>query len=231
MTFSIVARDAATGRIGLAAATSDFAVGARVLWGRARCGGVLTQHTTDPRLGLRGLELLASGCDAEQTVAALAASAVCAPARQLAVVDANGRSATWAGAYVDPRQAYQRAFDGFAVVGNILAEPEVGDAIAEGYRDHADVDFAARLLAALRAGLQAGGEQYPLVSAALKVYDVEDFAYVDLRVDSSSDPLTDLTELNTAFTPLRDGYVRRALNPDVSYAKDYAPEAGAPEAG
>jgi uncharacterized Ntn-hydrolase superfamily protein len=225
VTFSIVARDAATGRIGLAAATSDFAVGARVIWGRARCGGVLTQHTTDPRLGPRGLDLLASGCDAEQTIAALAVSAACAPARQLAVVDANGNAATWAGAYVDPRRGYQRSFDGFAVLGNILAQPGVGDAVAQGYRDHPEIDFAARLLVALRAGLAAGGEQFPLVSAALKVYDVEDFAYVDLRVDSSPDPLTDLVELNAEFTPLRDGYVKRAIDPDVGYAAEYAPGA------
>ncbi|TGD87509.1 DUF1028 domain-containing protein [Mycolicibacterium sp. CH28] len=225
MTFSIVARDATTGRIGLAAATSDFAVGARVIWGRARCGGVLTQHSTDPRLGPRGLDLLASGCDAEQTIAALVASADCAPARQLAVVDAQGGATAWAGAYVDPARAYQQAFDGFAVLGNILTEPSVGDAIAHGYRDHPQIDFAARLLVALRAGLEAGGEQFPLVSAALKVYDIEDFAYVDLRVDSSRDPLADLIELNVEFTPLRDGYVTRALDPDVGYAAEYAPEA------
>lgn len=225
MTFSIVARDAATGQIGLAATTSDFAVGARVMWGRARCGGVLTQHTTDPRLGPRGLALLAGGCTAEQATAALVASATCAPARQVAVVDDAGGAAVWAGAYVDPKYAYQQAFDGFAVVGNILSAPDVGDAIADGYRAAAETDFAARLIAALAAGLAAGGEQHALVSAALKVYHVEDFAYVDLRVDAAADPLAELAELNNRFTPLRDGYVQRALDPDVSYASSYAPKA------
>lgn len=225
MTFSIVARDETTGRIGLAVATSDIAVGARVPWARARVGGVLTQHTTDPRLGPRGLDLLASGCDAAATVAALAASATVAAARQVAVVDAAGGSAVWGGEYVDPRHAYQQAFDGFAVLGNILATPEVGDAIAEAYRAGAGRDLAERLVAALAAGEEAGGELHPLVSAALLVHDVEEFAYVDLRVDAAAAPLVELAALNDRFTPLRDGFVRRALDPDVSYARDYAPSA------
>ncbi|MFT4009719.1 MAG: DUF1028 domain-containing protein [Nocardioidaceae bacterium] len=222
MTFSIVARDVGTGQLGLAAATSDIAVGARVMWGRAGCGAVLTQHTTDPRLGIRGLEFLAAGHDADQTVAALSSSATVAAARQVAAVDAHGGSAVFAGAYVDPRFAYQRAFPGFAVIGNILAGPEVGDAIADSYRDSASDDLATRLVGALVAGLAAGGEQYPLVSAAVKVYHVEEFPYVDLRVDGSADPLADLVALNERYHPLRDEFVKRALDPDVSYAQDYA---------
>ncbi len=218
MTFSILAREPDTGRIGLATTTSDLAVGARVLAGRARIGGVITQHTTDPRLGMRGVELLAAGRGPAEVIEQLVREAVCAPARQLAVMDAGGRTAVWDGDYVDRAHAYSTAGDGVAVSGNVLVSPAVGDAILAGFADNEGVDLAARLILALVAGAEAGGEGIPLVSAALRVYDREDFPYVDLRVDRSLHPLTDLIDLNDLYTPRRDDYVRRAIDPDVSYA-------------
>ena len=219
MTFSIIARDPATGRIGLAATTSDIAVGARVLAGRAGVGGVVTQHTTDPRLGPRGLDLMASGCGARETIDALVASAVCAPARQLAVVDAAGTAAVFDGEYVDRARAFSAVEGPVAVIGNVLASPEVGRAVLDAYLAHEHVDLAARLLLALRAGADAGGEGVPLVSAALQVHDVHPFPYVDLRVDRAvADPIAELIALNLDYTPRRDDYVRRAIDPDVSYA-------------
>lgn len=195
------------------------------MWGKQGCGAVLTQHTTDPRLGPRGLQFLAAGLTAEQAMDRLVATAECAPARQLAVVDGNGGSAAWAGEYVDPAASYTHAFDGFAVVGNLLAHPSVGEAIADWYRNHETDDFAERLVGSLAAGSAAGGEQGSLRSAALKVYGEHDFAYVDLRVDRDPDPIRALAELNVEFTLRRDDYVRRALDPDVSYAASYAPSA------
>jgi uncharacterized Ntn-hydrolase superfamily protein len=218
MTFSLLALEPHTGRIGLATTTSDLAVGARVLAGAAGVGGAVTQHTTDPRLGTRGVALLADGNDPRQTIDLLVASAVCAPARQLAVIDARGRTAVWDGAYVDAERAYSVALDGLAVTGNVLSSPSVGEAIADAFRASADLDLAERLVEALRAGERAGGEGVPLVSAALRVYDVESFPYVDLRIDHSADPLADLADLNRRYTARRDEYVRRAIDPDVSYA-------------
>lgn len=186
---------------------------------------MLTQHTTDPRLGPRGLRFLAAGMTAAQALDQLVATADCAPARQLALVDARGGSAAWAGEYVDPATAFTRAFDDFAVVGNMLADPSVGEAIADWYRGHSDDDFAQRLVGSLAAGSAAGGEQLPLRSAAVKVYAEQEFAYVDLRVDRDADPIEALAQLNAEYTPRRDDYVRRALDPDVSYAAPYAPSA------
>ncbi|WP_084126063.1 DUF1028 domain-containing protein [Demequina sp. NBRC 110054] len=218
MTFSIAAIDRTTGMIGAATTTSDLAIGARVPWVATRVGAVLTQHTTDPRLGPRGLDLLASGCTPDQAVSALVASAVEPHARQLAVVDAAGRASVWDGDYVDQARAFARAGDGYAVVGNVLASPEVGAAIERAFLACAGDDLADRLLAALVAGASAGGEGVPLVSAALKVHRDLPTPYEDLRVDASSDPLTDLIALHRRFAPRRDEYVARAVDPDVSYA-------------
>lgn len=219
MTFSIIARDPLTGRIGMAATTSDLGVGARVLHASARIGGVITQHTTDPRLGTRGLELLADGLDARATLDALVAGATCPEARQLAVVDADGGTAVFDGDYVDAARAFSAAEPSVAVIGNVLASPEVGAAVLRRFHDDDGLDLAARLLAALRAGRDAGGEGVPLVSAGLLVVDEQSFPYVDLRVDLAAvDPIDELIAINERFTPKRDDYVRRAIDPDVSYA-------------
>ena len=95
MTFSIVGRCPTTGQFGAVTATSNIAVGARVVHCAAGTGGVLTQHRTDPRLGPRGLDLLRSGCTARETVDALVASTPHAQWRQIAVLDAAGRSAAF----------------------------------------------------------------------------------------------------------------------------------------
>ena len=219
MTVSIIARDPLTGRIGMAATTSDLGVGARVLHGSARVGGVITQHTTDPRLGTRGVELLATGLDAQTVLDQLVASATCPEARQLAVIDATGATAVFDGEYVDRARAFSAAEPSVAVIGNVLASPSVGAAVLQRYLEDDGVDLAARLLAALRAGRDAGGEGVPLVSAALLVLDEHSFPYVDLRVDLAAvDAIDELVIVNEAFTPKRDDYVRRAIDPDVSYA-------------
>jgi uncharacterized Ntn-hydrolase superfamily protein len=217
MTFSIVAFDPSTGSLGAACTTSDIAVGARVPWTRTDVGAVVTQHTTDPRLGTRSLDLLAAGRSASEALEEVMATAVAPDARQLAVVDGKGRAAVFSGRYVDPATSFSFAGDGFAVVGNILAGPAVGPAIVEAWLAAADQDLSASLLAALLAGLAAGGESFPLRSAAVSVHREESFPYVDLRVDDDPDPLHRLVALTEAFTPLRDGFVRRAIDPDLSY--------------
>jgi uncharacterized Ntn-hydrolase superfamily protein len=217
MTFSIVAIDPSTGSLGAACATSDIAVGARVPWTRAHVGATVTQHTTDPRLGTRGLDLLAAGRSASDALEQVAASAIAPDARQLALVDALGRSAVYSGRFVDPSSSFALAGDGFAVVGNMLANPAVGPAIVESWLADAGQDLSARLVAALLAGLAAGGETFALRSAAVTVHRDESFPYVDLRIDDDENPLHRLAALVATFTPLRDGFVRRAIDPDLSY--------------
>jgi uncharacterized Ntn-hydrolase superfamily protein len=217
MTFSIVAVDPSTGSFGAACATSDIAVGARVPWTREHVGAVVTQHTTDPRLGMRGLELLAAGRSAADAIEQLVASAVAPDARQLALVDSSGAAAVFSGRFVDPASSFALAGDGFAVVGNMLANPGVGPAIAEAWLAASGQDLSSSLVAALLAGLAAGGETFALRSAAVTVHRDESFPYVDLRIDDDDEPLHRLAALERTFTPLRDGFVRRAVDPDLSY--------------
>lgn len=221
MTLSVLALDPATGRFGAAVASSDLAVGARVPWLAAGRGGVLTQHTTDPGLGVSGLELLRAGLASDVVLVTLKEQATALQARQLAVLDAAGRAAIWTGRYVDPAHAFGQAEDGVVVLGNVLATPSVGAAALQGYRAARDADLAVRLIAALRAGEAAGGEGVPFVSAAVRIVDRTPYPYVDLRVDSAADPLEQLSQLEAAFAPRRDDYVQRAARPDVRYAAEY----------
>jgi uncharacterized Ntn-hydrolase superfamily protein len=213
VTFSLVARCARTGQLGVASATSDLAVGARVAHARAGTGAVLTQHRTDPRLGPRGLGLLGSGCDAAAAVRALVASTADHGWRQLAVVDAAGGVGAFSGERVEEPFAELRG-DGYVVLGNMLAGPEVGTAMARA-ADDAEPDLGERLVRSLEAGAAAGGEGRPLRSSALLVVDREPFPLVDLRVDLDERPVERLRALWDAYRPRIAEFVLRALEPDA----------------
>jgi len=213
MTFSLLGRCARTGQFGAAVTTSSIAVGARVPFLAAGTGGVLTQHRTDPRLGPRGLGLLRSGCSAEQTVAALVASTAHHRWRQIAAMDAAGRTAHFDGANVKPERGVAHGTDVVAI-GNILANPHVPAAMAAVFQAAAEAPLAERLLRALEAGEEAGGEHGEVTSACLLVVHRECFPHVDLRVDRDASPLPALRRLWEDYAPLADGFVRRAVDPD-----------------
>jgi uncharacterized Ntn-hydrolase superfamily protein len=213
MTFSLIGRCARTGQFGAAATTSSLAVGSRVQFVAPGVGAVLTQHRTDPRLGPRGLSLLRSGCTAEQTVAALVASTPDHGWRQLAVIDAAGRTAHFHGARVKPESGAAHRVDVVAV-GNILSSARVPDAMADAFAATPDLPLAERLLRGLEAGEAAGGEHGSVRSASLLVHGEHDFALVDLRVDGHATPIPALRALWEEYAPLVDAYVVRVLNPD-----------------
>lgn len=215
MTFSLIGRCARTGQFGAAAATSSLAVGARVQAVAPRTGAVLTQHRTDPRLGPRGLALLRSGCTAEQTVAALVASTPDHRWRQLAVVDAAGRTAHFHGANVKPEHGAAHRPD-IVAIGNILSSAAVPDAMAAAFAADPAATLAERLLRGLEAGEDAGGEHGAVRSASLLVFGDHDFALVDLRVDGDAAPIPRLRALWDEYAPLVDAYVVRVLNPDAA---------------
>ena len=215
MTYSILGRCARTGQFGAAVTTSSIAVGSRVPHVAPGLGGVLTQHRTDPRLGPRGLELLRSGCSAEETLAALAASTPHHKWRQLAVLDAQGRSAHFHGAAVKPALNAVHVPDCVAL-GNILANDRIPAAMAAAFLDSADQPLAERLVRAMEAGEAAGGEGKPVISAALVVMEKEIFPLVDLRVDLAPDAITALRTLWDAYEPSVRGFVTRAVDPDAA---------------
>jgi uncharacterized Ntn-hydrolase superfamily protein len=215
MTYSILGRCARTGQFGAAVTTSSIAVGSRVPHVAPGLGGVLTQHRTDPRLGPRGLELLRSGCSAEETLAALAASTPHHKWRQLAVLDAQGRSAHFHGAAVKPALNAVHVPDCVAL-GNILANDRLPAAMAASFLDNADQPLAERLVRAMEAGEAAGGEGKPVISAALVVMEKEIFPLVDLRVDLAPDAITALRTLWDAYAPSVREFVTRAVDPDAA---------------
>src|SRR4051812_39198498 len=157
MTFALPARCPRTGMIGAAVTTSSLAVGSRCAFARAKVGAVLTQHRTDPRLGPRGLDLLASGCSADDTVRALVASSPDIGWRQLAVIDGQGRTAAYAGDRIKSVRAEVPGRDCVAI-GNIIANPDVPAAMVCAFERDPSAHLAERLTAALEAGLAAGGE-------------------------------------------------------------------------
>lgn len=212
MTFSLAARCATTGMMGAVVTTSSPAVGSRCLHARARVGVVLSQFWTDPRLGPRGLALLAEGCTAAHAAQALAASTPDQDWRQFAVLGPTGRGACHNGLRVKP--AMNAAHGPHSVaIGNILANDGVPGRMVEAF-EASTAAFPERLLAALDAGEAAGGEGRPLVSAALLVVHEAAFPYVDLRVDAGQAPLPALRRVWEAYAPFIDLYPGRALAPN-----------------
>jgi uncharacterized Ntn-hydrolase superfamily protein len=194
MTFSIIARDELTGRIGMAVASKFFAAGAHCLFVKSGVGGVVSQGLVNPYYGPRGLALLAAGASASDAARLLTSIDDGRSRRQLLVLDPEGRFAAhtgdqcpaWSGHVL--RQAY-------ALAGNILASADVLDAMADSYDANFAMPFARRLIAAMQAGDAAGGDARGRQSAALLVHDQEDYALLDLRVDDHADPLAELARL------------------------------------
>ena len=209
MTFSLVGRCARTGQLGAVVTTSAIGVGARCQFARAGVGAVLTQHRTDPRLGPMMLELMAHGLSAPDAVRAAAAGTPHRDWRQLAAIDANGRT----GAKVRPAHGEAEGRDCVAI-GNIIRDGAMPRAMAAAVEADPAAPLAARLIAAILAGEAAGGEIAAVASAALLVVDRETFPFVDLRVDAHDTPLLELARLWSLYEPTAEDYVVRAVDPD-----------------
>jgi uncharacterized Ntn-hydrolase superfamily protein len=194
MTFSIIARDPATGSFGIAVATKFFAVGARVPHIASGYGAVATQALVNPFYGTEGLKLLREGEPAAEVVGALVAGDAGRDHRQLHVMDAAGRVAAHTGAQcVDWCGHVER--QGCSVAGNMLTGAGVIAATADAYAAHATLPFPRRLIAALKAGEAAGGDKRGKQSAALRIHGEEEWSDLDLRVDDHADPLAELERL------------------------------------
>jgi len=199
MTFSIVARDPASGDLGIAIASKALAVGAIAPFARANVGAISTQAMPNVAYGPDALARLAAGEDPESILAALTAADAMGAHRQAGIVDAQGRSATWTGASC-LEWAGGRVGPGVAVQGNILAGPDVVDAMLAAFEAETGT-FPRRLIAALRAGDQAGGDKRGRQSAALLVRREKgglaglDDRWIDLRVDDHTDPTAELARL------------------------------------
>ena len=198
-TFSIVAADVETGEVGVAVQSKFLGVGAAVPWVDASAGAVATQAWANTTYGPRGLAFLREGRHPQEAVDALVGDDPQREQRQLGIVDARGRAASftgsgcmdWAGGIVG---------DGFAAQGNILAGAAVVDGMAQAFVATRGY-LADRLIAALRAGQAAGGDRRGQQSAALVIakpaggYGGFNDRYVDLRVDDHVTPIEELARI------------------------------------
>jgi uncharacterized Ntn-hydrolase superfamily protein len=196
MTYSIVATDRETGSMGVAVQSHWFSVGGLVTWGEPGVGAVATQANVDVGYGPRALGLLRGGAGAAEALAELTAADALRHVRQVAVADAHGRVAAHTGEACMPSAGHVVG-DGFSCQGNIMADPGVWGAMAEGFAA-AEGDLARRLLAALDAGEAAGGDVRGRQSAALLVVPATGDPWertFDLRVEDHPEPLEELRRL------------------------------------
>ncbi len=194
MTWSIIARDSATGHFGIAVATRFFAVGARVPHIAAGHGAVATQALVNPYYGIDGVKLLREGRESRDIVKTLIAADSGRESRQLHVMDGKGRIASFTGKECVDWCGHIQG-DGFSIAGNMLAGAAVLDDTAKAYVANASLPFARRLIAAMRAGEAAGGDKRGKQSAALLIHGAEEWSDLDLRVDDHADPLAELERL------------------------------------
>jgi len=213
MTISLAGRCARTGAVGGIISSSSPAVAIRCLWVGAR-GVVLSQNVTDPVLGVLGLELLERGYGAPGVLAHLTTARAHSEWRQLAVLDRGGHSALFTGAKGLGITATAQGRDCVGA-GNLLANVGVVAAMVQAFEARPQDFIADRLLAALEAGLAAGGEAGPVHSAGIAVHEHDVWPCVDLRVDwSEAAPLGDLQSLWKRYQPQMKDYVNRARNPE-----------------
>ncbi|MFK8250832.1 DUF1028 domain-containing protein [Ancylobacter terrae] len=213
MTFSISARCARTGLFGIAVSSSSPAVAARCAHARAGVGVVATQNITDPTLGPRGLDLMASGLSASEALERLRAVASHFDYRQVVLVDREGRAAAHSGARTLGLHGVELAPD-VAAAGNLLASADVPASMVKAFQASPDAHLGDRILAAMQAALDAGGEEGPVHSIGMLIVDKVAWPVADLRIDwTEGDPIGELAALWRLWRPQMDAYVTRALDP------------------
>ncbi|SEN50673.1 Uncharacterized conserved protein, Ntn-hydrolase superfamily [Gemmobacter aquatilis] len=212
MTFSLVARCAKTGQFGMVISSSSPAVAARCAHARAGVGVVASQNVTDPALGPLVLDALAAGLSAPEALAQITTGRAHIDYRQILVVDAAGRRAIHSGRQVLGLWGEAQGVD-CAAGGNLLADAGVPQAMVTAF-EAASGHLGDRLIAALQAGLAAGGEAGPVHSAGLKIVDRLDWPLADLRCDWTEDcPITALATAWQIYKPQMAAYVQRAIDP------------------
>ncbi|GAA6164618.1 DUF1028 domain-containing protein [Pelagimonas sp. KU-00592-HH] len=212
VTFSLVARCAETGMFGMAISSSSPAVAARCAFARAGVGAVASQNVTDPSLGPMALDLMESGLSAADAIAEVQARGKFIEYRQVLAVDRNGATAIHSG----PNSLgiwTQAQGDNVASGGNLLANDGICQAIVDGFVG-ASGHIGDRLIAAMRAGLAAGGEAGPVHSAGMKIVDKVSWPVADLRCDWTEDcPIEAIATAWDVYKPQLEAYVQRALDP------------------
>ncbi len=218
-TYSIVARDAATGEMGVAVQSHWFSVGSIVTWAEAGVGAIATQSFVDPAYGPRGLDLMKSGLSAEQALEALMLVDEGRDVRQVAFVDVQGRVAAHTGASCI-EAADHHVGEGYSVQANMMLNDKVVPAMSQAY-ESTQGDLADRLMAALEAAQAVGGDIRGKQSAAILIVKRESTGrpwadrVLELRIEDHPTPITELKRLlrvHRAYEHMNAGDVAVELN-------------------
>ena len=203
MTFSIVGHCPDTGMFGVAISSSSPAVAARCSFARAGVGAVATQNVTDPRLGPHALDLMARGASPREALAILERSGSHMAFRQVLAVGRSGESAIYSGTEVLGMWSEAQGRD-TAAAGNLLADAGVPEVMVQ-YFSNSEGHLGQRLVGALRAGLDAGGEAGPVHSAGLLLVDAQSWPLAELRIDWSDEcPIAALEKAWSVYQPQMD---------------------------
>ena len=213
MTWSILARDPETGFYAMGIASRFFAAGAICMWSGGGCpGAVFSQALPNPELGHRALGLLREGHAAASVVDMLVAMDRGIDQRQLHVIDATGATAAYTGAACIDWCGHVSA-PGVSVAGNMLAGRQVVEATLGAWLDQPALPMADRIIAAMQAGEDAGGDKRGKQCAALRIQGPEVYPRLDIRVDDHAEPLDELRRLYAVarerFIPFSAGMSRR----------------------
>ncbi len=212
MTFSLVARCADTGMFGIAVSSSSPAVAARCAYTRAGVGAVASQNITDPTLGPSTLDLMEQGKSAAEAVEIIRNAAPHVEYRQVLAIDSQGQTAIFSGnkALGIWTDASERDV---VAAGNLLANTDVPKAMAECFASTKG-HLGDRLIAAMRAGLAAGGEAGPVHSAGMQLSHRVSWPLADLRCDwTDACPIEAIANAWDIYKPQMEAYVQRALDP------------------
>jgi uncharacterized Ntn-hydrolase superfamily protein len=191
MTFSIVARCPRTGMLGVATSSKALAAGAMVPYLRASVGAIASQSFVNPYLGIDGIELIEQGLPAERALERVIEDDRGRDVRQVGIVDKDARTAAYTGDKCVPWAGSVNGA-GYVCLGNILASEDVVKAMADAFEASQTEDLQERLLRALEAGQEAGGDRRGRQSAGIMVVAQEEYPLVDLRVDDHADPIPEL---------------------------------------
>ena len=212
MTFSLVARCKETGMLGTAVTSSSPAVAARCSYTRSNVGAVSTQNVTDPSLGKKSLDFLETGLTSIQVVEKIKSTNKHLEYRQVLIIDSKGNTAIHSGN--NSLGIWSEAVgDNVISAGNLLANKEVTKVIISAFEQNKG-HLADRMLAGLKAGLDAGGEEGPIHSAGIKISHQVSWPIIDLRCDwTETCPITKLYEIWKVYKPQVDDYLQRAMDP------------------
>lgn len=224
MTFTIVGRCKRTGRRGVAMATSSPAVGNRCAF-VSHAGAVGFQAIAEPRLGALTLKLIEQGYHPQGAINEVTENDPWPGKRQIGIVDTDGRTAAFTGDENIPWCGHIAGVN-FVSMGNVLAGPEVVEAIAEGFHDNEDDILEERLIRAVEAGRDAGGQPEGQISASILTFGHQSQSRCDLRVDVSEEPVKELRRIFDWYKPLLPYFEERMGNPNVPRLKDYFAQQG-----